>query len=819
VILSDLSIDELEGVIAVLGSSVKGVAANIADGEFRKIKGVPVVYPGDKGKYVKLLELNNGTYESLPVKEAFPENPKLVAVINDFMDSIINDPSLQKSFKRNFEDYDLNHMVLDGKNGFIGSENCKDCHLKEYMQYETTRHFHAMDSLLQVKRDFHPDCVRCHVTGFGYPSGYDMKGRQAHVKQVGCESCHGPGGKHYKNPSPDNILRKVRENRCEVCHDQENSPEFDYDEYLPKVDHTKTTQTAEAEAISPQEKVRVELFVMSQCYFGMRAQNAMLPMIEQLGDKVDFQMHFIASDVEDKLKKQREEASEEGSLKLKNAPEKKKEAPKQATPGCNATFELDPNAKFQSLHGQGEVDEDIRQLLILKEYGLKVLLPYILERNKNIYADWKPVAKAHKIDVAKIEKGMEDGTGDAVFRANIKVTNDLGITASPTMRINGVYYNKPFEATPLQYAFCQGLKDGGEFCKDCAICSSDTHCRKTGKKGVCVNAGKPNARCDYEEPPEVPMVIIRDNDCALCETGPLLRKIFQVFPGLDVVFLDKNSHRAKKWIDKLRIDRYPFFIFEELEPQKYDEAKYLGQYLAFYNDTYFINPYAQEVAALDAEEKKGMLRLYTTTLSRGVEVEGQLLDVIEKMEAEGEQIDFKVIPLVTQSRKPVKAGEKDERLPIKVMDASGRSQSIYVESYFGAPELEEAMVQSCMEMNLDKKDYRTYLRTIAGEVVSKLNGLKEKADMKSVIDAWDLNDTRAKILMDLGIKAEQVAKIEQCRTSVAAQQALVYSMIESLDKRVNASPTLIINNNLYVRGVPPHLLNILPQLLKGTYDR
>ena len=50
-------------------------------------------------------------------------------------------------------------------------------------------------------RQYDPECARCHVTGLDYASGFQNETASAHLKDNGCENCHGPASMHIKNKS------------------------------------------------------------------------------------------------------------------------------------------------------------------------------------------------------------------------------------------------------------------------------------------------------------------------------------------------------------------------------------------------------------------------------------------------------------------------------------------------------------------------------------------------------------------------------------------------------------------------------------------
>ena len=58
-------------------------------------------------------------------------------------------------------------------------------------------------------------------------------GEESAFLNVQCESCHGPGSFHSDQKS--GIVRNAGPEMCSGCHDEKNSPNFDYEEHLPHV--------------------------------------------------------------------------------------------------------------------------------------------------------------------------------------------------------------------------------------------------------------------------------------------------------------------------------------------------------------------------------------------------------------------------------------------------------------------------------------------------------------------------------------------------------------------------------------------------------
>ena len=84
-----------------------------------------------------------------------------------------------------------------------------------------------------------------HTTGFEYNSGWVSAEATPALKGNQCENCHGPASKHIAEPDDltfRNALKLTAEqadrNRlCIRCHDEDNSPKFDFATYWPQVIH------------------------------------------------------------------------------------------------------------------------------------------------------------------------------------------------------------------------------------------------------------------------------------------------------------------------------------------------------------------------------------------------------------------------------------------------------------------------------------------------------------------------------------------------------------------------------------------------------
>jgi hypothetical protein len=110
---------------------------------------------------------------------------------------------------------------------YVGAAACARCHATATAFWRATKHARALATLEAAHRGRSPACVGCHVTGYFQPGGTeDLAVATTRLRDVGCESCHGPGSAHVAAPNaPRKLARQVPSSVCLGCHtpDQTNA--------------------------------------------------------------------------------------------------------------------------------------------------------------------------------------------------------------------------------------------------------------------------------------------------------------------------------------------------------------------------------------------------------------------------------------------------------------------------------------------------------------------------------------------------------------------------------------------------------------------
>jgi predicted DsbA family dithiol-disulfide isomerase len=266
-------------------------------------------------------------------------------------------------------------------------------------------------------------------------------------------------------------------------------------------------------------KAKVEFYVMSQCPYGTQVEEAIYPVLQKLGNAVDFQLNFIA---------------------------------KEASPGV-----------FQSLHGAKEVQGDIAQLCVNSYYPAK-LMDFIICQNKdvsNLDKNWESCGKSLGMDTAKISSCLNSDEGKNLLRTSISRSNARQAQGSPTIYFNDVKYAGGRQSIDFQRAICQTVKSPE--CENIPACSQDTDCAaQPAKEGYCTNPGQQTAKCEYKDPVKVNYVILNDDKCTDCDTTNLVQATQQLFLGASPRLVDVKSAEGKALVQKYSVSIVPAFIFD-----------------------------------------------------------------------------------------------------------------------------------------------------------------------------------------------------------------------------------------------------------------
>lgn len=172
------------------------------------------------------------------------------------------------------------------------------------------------------------------------------------------------------------------------------------------------------------ENPTVELFLMSFCPYGNKAEQTLKPVFKELKDEVNWEPHYIVNE---------------------------------------------KNGKITSLHGETEVAQDKRELCVLEDHGVEKWFDFVTYVNENCGSSgscWKDAAESIGIDSTEIQT-CADERGKGLLKEEASYAKEKGATGSPTMLINDKKTKAVYQyGNPNTYleAVCTGFSEAPDAC-------------------------------------------------------------------------------------------------------------------------------------------------------------------------------------------------------------------------------------------------------------------------------------------------------------------------------------------------------------------
>jgi hypothetical protein len=172
-------------------------------------------------------------------------------------------------------------------------------------------------------------------------------------------------------------------------------------------------------------KPDVKLFVMSYCPYGNVAEDAMRPVADLFGDKIDLKVHYIVSISGDQI---------------------------------------------SALHGKAEADENIREACIQRDYDMATFWEFLTYTNEkcsldNIDTCWEDAADATGVDKEAVEACF-DADGLSLMEADTDLARTYSASGSPTLIINGALVSPARTPESYKQTICNAFNEPPEECSE-----------------------------------------------------------------------------------------------------------------------------------------------------------------------------------------------------------------------------------------------------------------------------------------------------------------------------------------------------------------
>ena len=431
-------------------------------------------------------------------------------------------------------------------------------------------------------------------------------------------------------------------------------------------------------------KVPVDLYVMSQCPFGVNAEKVIFPSVKSLEPFVELRLHFIGTP----------QPSPDGDRK---------------------------KTQFTSLHGASEVAENLRQLCAKRHFPNKYL-DYILERNVNVHdANWQNAASKVGLDVNVIEQCSQGEEGTTLWLEDLKAVQARGASASPTIDINGSPYTGPRGLRSITLALCQALQGRGistpEACGKAEAMPPDPvpaaggGCggQAAGAGGMPAGAG-PTGGALAPSPLVFTIRVVADSRCPACRLS-FLDSLKQFYPKAEISALDVDSKAGGALIQQVKAQHLPLYVLDKKVEETANFPRLKSLYLPM-GDVYVVRPdVAEPRVHLNRTVRPHHLDLFVNSLAPVTPaVESELLQFFH--DTDQADLTFSIHFVVGEAAQA--SAERRPDTPAGTVRAAAVNELAAVTpgpivSAGGEAELKENLRQACLFQHASMGEFFKYL--------------------------------------------------------------------------------------------------------------
>ena len=263
---------------------------------------------------------------------------------------------------------------------------------------------------------------------------------------------------------------------------------------------------------------------------------------------------------------------------------------------------------------------------VVQKYYPEKYWAWFTWRKEHPKAGWEEGAAKLGLLRARVRGALAVGEPASLLRADYRLMVQRGLEAAekrqrcavlrrhhqydlPFMVIANRIYRGPVDYAHLARVLCSLLQDPRpSACKGVPACLTAADCRKRGFIGRCLQAGQPDARCDYSRAAvKVPGVVVFDEKCIYDNRQQIMEALVADLPGIKFRELAFSTPEARALVKKAGVSRLPAYFLGAEANREAGFADGLGKLVREVDDR----------LVLDGEAKVGAYRFVNRPRIKG----------------------------------------------------------------------------------------------------------------------------------------------------------------------------------------------------------
>ena len=201
---------------------------------------------------------------------------------------------------------------------------------------------------------------------------------------------------------------------------------------------------------------------------------------------------------------------------------------------------------------------------------------------------------------------------------------------------NGVINNFRLE----QLRISNQIEDAPEIIKLLPECFADSDCQKAGQRGRCNNPAKSEAKCIYQQPKPLSLLVIQPKNVQSSNQEQFISSLKNLFPGLEPNYIDADSEIGQSWLNKTMAKLLPVYLLAK-EIDTTSGFKKIKEFVKLQEaDYYYISPRLAG-GSIFVERKIILKRLDVFMGTKGKDLEG-ILAVLKELQTNHKELTVNI---------------------------------------------------------------------------------------------------------------------------------------------------------------------------------
>lgn len=217
---------------------------------------------------------------------------------------------------------------------------------------------------------------------------------------------------------------------------------------------------------------------------------------------------------------------------------------------------VEEDSSMISLHGQAEMDDE-KYWLAMQALYPEWYREFIKMRSKGDKTS-RECAATLKADLTKVDNWVTVN-GNVELRLHYLRSMRQGIEGSPTLLVNNQPFTKKITSVNLYRIECEGSARGNKVCTSLPECVEDIDCSAKGKIGTCGNSGK----CQFTDDSSFVFTVITAPHTIQHPEITTMQTTRELFPAATIQEFTIDSKEGKSFASRYALQKLPFYHFGE----------------------------------------------------------------------------------------------------------------------------------------------------------------------------------------------------------------------------------------------------------------